>query len=65
MAAVKNSSGLWEIHVGGKIVAFGKTNREAWREYDRWVGEPASKAEDTSDWIFRKSLDTQRMEPKK
>jgi len=51
----QNSEGLWEVFVAGEMIARVRTNREAWLEHDRKVGEIKSKIESTSDWIFRKS----------
>ena len=53
----ENEFGFWEVFVGDEMVGRLKTNREAWREYDRKTGELTSKAEATSDWLFRKSAD--------
>jgi len=49
----ENSEGLWEVFVGGKIVARVKTNADAWREYERAVHELRSRAEALADWISR------------
>ena len=50
-------SGNWEVWTCNKRVDDGGlTHREAWRLYDRYNHEPKSKAEDTSDWIWKKSL---------
>ncbi len=51
----ENEFGLWEVFVGNEMIARMSTNREAWREYDRRIGDLMSKAEQTSDWIFNKS----------
>ena len=39
-------------------VLSGVSNQEAWRECDRRMREALSRAEDVSDWIWRKQLGT-------
>lgn len=46
----------WECYDMDTNVAVlsGVTNQEAWREVDRRMNEAKSRAEDVSDWIWKK-----------
>ena len=50
--------GLYHLETdNGERLRSDITHREAWRALDRIAGEPISRAEDVSDWIFRKQAD--------
>jgi hypothetical protein len=49
---IKAPDGLWLLtDRDAAVLGTYPTNAEAWRAYDRLLGEPISKAEDRADWF--------------
>lgn len=51
---VTMSGGQWGVELDGKIVWCGSSNAKAWREADKLNNEAMSRAQDASDWAFKK-----------
>jgi hypothetical protein len=49
---------LWDVYdvQTGLTVKTVETNSQAWREVDKLEGEATSRAQETSDWSWRKNL---------
>lgn len=58
MIIKQNPDGTWGVYCGPKgkpdVAGPFKTNAEAWRWMDRQEGEPVSRSEKTSEWVFQK-----------
>jgi hypothetical protein len=54
MTVTKNATGGWDVmsHGAGLLASFG-TNAEAWRYVDRCGGEPISKSEQRSEFVWQ------------
>lgn len=56
MIDVKQIDGKWFVLRDGKVIAGPlETNSEAWRTADRASGEPVSRSEKVSEWIWNQT----------
>jgi hypothetical protein len=56
LAVTQSPDGEWQVtNAAGAVLATCSTNAEAWRALDRMTGEPQTRGQALSDWIWRKS----------
>ena len=61
---LQTPDGTYEVNVRGSVVARGLTSHsEAWKIYDRAVGEVVSPSEKRADYGFQRSLDVAVKQP--
>lgn len=58
MTAIRTADGKWAV-VSGDTTLAGPfdTHTAAWRWIDRYTGDPISRGEQTSEWVFQKMAD--------
>ncbi len=54
----KTPAGWFRVVVDGKEITCERTHREAWRVFDRIMGDPVSRSDTVADWLWKKGLET-------